>query len=175
MVDRFANRSAVVRAGRVAGVALACVPFLAFAPTALAASMVRISKLVDVSLLSLDPLVQASRSQSICVFSNSPTKGYNVTARGSGAGAAFTLSGGAGIPVLPYSVQWSGQSGQTAGATLTPNVALTALTTTATQQACTSGPATTASLIVVLSPSDLQSASSGINYTGVLTLVIAPE
>ena len=140
-----------------------------------AASLVRISKLIDVSLPLLNPLVQASQSQSICVFSNTATKGYDVTASGSGAGSTFTLSGGAGVPVLPYSVQWSDQSGQSVGTTLIPNAPLTSLTSTATQQACTNGPATTASLIVVLSPSDLQSASAGINYTGVLTLVIAPE
>lgn len=163
----------VVRLGYRA--ALAAILFLAGAPETLAASLVRITKLTDVSFVSLDPFVQASRSQSICVFSNTATSGYNVTAQGSGAGSAFTLSGGAGVPVLPYSVQWSAQSGQTVGTTLSPNVPLTSLTSTATQQACTNGPATTASLIVVLSPGDLQSASAGINYTGALTLVVAPE
>ena len=161
--------------GRAGRFALASVLCLAVAPDAFAASQVRISKLVDVSFLSLDPFVQASRSQSICVFSNTATKGYNVTANGSGAGSAFTLSGGAGVPALPYSVQWSAQSGQAVGTTLVPNAPLTSLTSTATQQACANGPATSASLIVVLSPSDLQSALAGINYTGVLTLVVAPE
>lgn len=175
MFDSLSKSRVIGGLGRAARIALAAIPFLAIAPLANAASLVRITKLADVSLLSLDPLVQASRSQSVCVFSNTATKGYDVTAGGSGAGSAFTLSGGAGVPVLPYAVQWSALSGQAVGTTLTPNVPLTSLTTTATQQACASGPATTASLIVVLSPSDLQSASAGIAYTGVLTLVIAPE
>lgn len=139
------------------------------------AATVRITKLSDVSLMSLDPFANASSSQSICVFSNTVTKGYNVTATGSGAGSAFTLSGGASVAALPYSVQWSQLSGQSSGTLLSKGVALTGQNSTATQQACTSGPATTASLIIGLATSDLQAASAGITYTGVLTLLIAPE
>jgi hypothetical protein len=139
------------------------------------AANVRITKLTDVSLLSLNPLANASSSENICVFSASPTKGYNVTATGSGAGSAFTLSGGGSLPVLPYSVQWNQQPGQTSGTTLSQSVPLTGQITTATTQQCTGGPATTASLIVSLASSDLQGASTGITYTGVLTLVIAAE
>ena len=136
---------------------------------------VRITKLVDVSLLSLNPFANASSSQSVCVYSSTATKGYNVTATGSGAASAFTLSGGASVPVLPYSVQWSQLSGQTSGTALASGVALTGQISIATQQSCGSGPATSASLIVLLSTSNLQNALAGITYTGVLTLVIAPE
>lgn len=147
---------------------------LLFADNSLAAT-VRITGLSDVSLLSLNPMANASSAQNICVYSNSATKGYGVTGTGSGTGSAFTLSAGGSVPVLPYSVQWSASSGQTSGTTLTHSVPLTGLTTTATTQQCTGGPATTASLIVLLATSDLQTASQGLTYTGVLTLVVAAE
>lgn len=138
-----------------------------------AAATVRISKLQDVSLLALNPFVGASQSQSICVFSNTATRGYSVTARGSGPGSAFTLTTG-GL-TLPYSVEWSQTSGQTLGAALTPNIPLTGMVSVATVQACGSGPSSSASLIVRLTTADLQTASAGLTYTGALTLVIAPE
>src|SRR5215831_11242557 len=106
-------------------IGLALVMHSATTGTAVAAATVRITKLQDVSLLSLNPFANASSSQNVCVFSSTATKGYNVTATGSGANSAFTLSAGAFVPVLPYSVQWSQVSGQSSGATLSPGVALT--------------------------------------------------
>jgi hypothetical protein len=45
---------------------------------------------------------------------------------------------------------------------------------TATQQTCNSGPATSASLVVILRTAALSSAAAG-SYSGSLTLVIGPE
>ena len=55
---------------------------------------VQISNLADVSFTNQDPSVAASNAQNVCVWSNSSTKGYNITATGSGAANAFTLSNG---------------------------------------------------------------------------------
>jgi hypothetical protein len=57
---------------------------------------------------------------------------------------------------------------------LSPNVPLTGQTSTATQQTCNSGPATSASLIVVLRSTALSSATAG-TYNGAVTLLVGPE
>ena len=136
---------------------------------------VRISKLSDIDLTNLDPTVAASRAQNVCVWSNAASRRYSITATGSGAGNAFTLDAvGAPAPV-PYSVQWSATSGQTSGTGLSTGTALGALTSTAINSDCSSGPATTASLIVGMSTSTLQSMTSGLVYNGTLTLMVAPD
>lgn len=134
---------------------------------------VRISGLSDVTLANVDPAVDASDAQDVCVWSNTSTKGYNITATGSGAANAFTLAAGASI--VPYSVEWSGTSAQTSGTALTTGGALTGLTSTATNATCSSGPLASASLIVKIASADLQSMQAATNYTGTLTLVVAPE
>lgn len=134
---------------------------------------VQLSKLTDVSFANQDPAVAASNAQNVCVWSNTSTKGYNVTATGSGAANAFTLANGA--LTVPYSVEWAGSSGQTSGSALSTGTALTGLTSTATNLNCASGPATSASLIVKISTTNLQSMQAATTYTGTLTLVVAPE
>src|SRR3569623_1408796 len=54
----------------------------------------RITGLVDVAFSNQDPNTAASSNQDGCVWSNTATKGYTVTATGSGAASAFTLSNG---------------------------------------------------------------------------------
>ena len=134
---------------------------------------VRISGLGDVTLANVDPTVNALSAQNVCVWSNTSTKGYNVTATGSGAANAFTLAGA--TATVPYSVEWSGTSGQTSGTALTTGSALSGLTSTATNSSCSSGPSASASLIVKIASADLQSMQAATNYTGTLTLVVAPE
>jgi hypothetical protein len=134
---------------------------------------VRISGLSDVAFTNVDPAVDASNAQNVCVWSNTGTKGYNITASGSGAGSAFTLSNAA--LNVPYSVEWSGSSGQSSGTGLTSGTALTGLTSTATNASCASGPSASASLIVKILSANLQSMPASTNYTGTLTLVVAPE
>ena len=134
---------------------------------------VRISGLTDVSFANQDPAIPASSAQNVCVWSNTATKGYNVTATGSGAGNAFTLASGA--LTVPYSVEWSASSGQSSGTALAAGTALTSLTSTATNSVCASGPSSSASLIVKIATADLQTMQAATNYTGTLTLVVAPE
>ncbi|QNP44553.1 hypothetical protein H9L15_15770 (plasmid) [Sphingomonas daechungensis] len=165
--------AAPVRAMRLLLVLAVGLLAAAVAPSPAAAQRVRITKLSDVAFGSLTNLgVDAVRNQSVCVFSQAATRGYHVTATGSAPGGSFALLSGGNQ--LAYDVQWSPSAGQSSGTQLSPNVTLTGLTSTATQQSCNSGPATSASLIVVLRSTTLSNARAG-SYAGTLTLVIGPE
>lgn len=135
---------------------------------------VRISGLSDITFTNVDPSTAAQDAQDICVWSNTSTRGYSITASGSGAANAFTLAS-AGFPEVPYAVAWAATSGQTSGTTLTAGSALTGQTSTATNSDCSAGPSASASLVVTIGSSTLQSMTAGVNYAGTLTLVVAPE
>lgn len=137
-------------------------------------SRVRISGLSDVAFTNADPSVDASNAQNVCVWSNTSTRGYSITAMGSGAANAFTLSSGA-LPVVPYTVEWAQTSGQASGTGITASTALTGQTSSAINPDCSAGPAASASLIVSVASSALQGMTSGVTYNGTLTLVVAPE
>lgn len=155
-----------------ATLALACALSL-WASPASAADKVRITGLADVAFGTIGNLqVDAVRSQSLCLYSTASTNGYNVTASGTGPGGAFQLSSG-GLS-LPFEVQWSSSAGQSSGTQLSPNVPLTGQVSSATQQTCNSGPASSASLIVILRSNALTSATSG-TYSGTVALIVAPE
>lgn len=134
----------------------------------------QITGLSDISFTNVDPTATATNAQNLCVWSNTSTKGYNITATGSGTAGAFTLGSGT-LPAVPYSVQWSQSSGQSSGTALTRGTALSGLVSTATRPTCNSGPASTASLVVSIADTALQNMTSSTNYTGTLTLVVAPE
>jgi hypothetical protein len=142
--------------------------------TASVAARARITNLTDVTFSSLDPSVAAANNQNVCVWSNTTNKSYKVTATGDGSSSAFTLSNGSGT--VPYTVEWAGSTGQTSGTQLTANSASTTFTSGAANQTCSSAPLTTASLIVKIGTSDLLTMTAGgSNYTGLLTLSIAPQ
>lgn len=131
----------------------------------------RITKLTDVNFGTIGNLgIDAVQSQSVCVFVQGPMKPYTVTASGTGSGAAFTLASGA--RTLAYDVQWNGATGQMSGTQLTPNVPASGFNATATNETCATGPASDASLIVILRAAALSSATAGA-YSGTLTLVVA--
>ena len=111
-------------------------------------------------------------SQNICVYSTGTSARYHVTASGSGTGSAFTVASGS--QTMAYEVQWSSSSGQTSGTPLASGVALTLQTSGATNATCSSGPATSASLIVILRTATIQAATAGA-YGGTLTLIVAPN
>lgn len=137
------------------------------------AQKVRITNVSDVNFGLLPNLQSDSRrSQNICLYSSSSGGAYSVAAAGSGASSSFTLSNGSHL--LAYEVEWADQSGQSSGASLTPNVALTGRTSAANHQFCNSGPTTSASLTIVLRSAELSKAREG-NYSGSLTLLIAAE
>ncbi len=133
----------------------------------------RISGLSDVAFTNVDPTVDAANAQNVCVWSNTGTKGYRLTATGSGASNAFTLANAS--LTVPYTVEWSGASGQASGTALSAGSALTGLTSTATNSNCASGPSASASLIVKIGATDLQTMDASTSYTGTLTLLVAPE
>lgn len=146
---------------------------LASAPAGAQSNNVRITSLSDVAFGSLANLgVDASAAQNICVYANTSGQRYRVTAAGSAPGSQFALTSGANL--LPYEVQWNASSGQSSGFALSPNFPRTGLVTAATQQTCNSGPATSASLILVLRATALSSATAG-SYSGTLTLIIGAD
>lgn len=134
----MARRATRTRRGRRAAIALVLFGDLGLAGSAGAAT-VQISQLQDVTFTNLDPTVNASRNQSICVFSSTLLGGYSVTARGSGAGSAFTLSAGGSVNPLPYQVQWSASAGANAGTALSPGVPLTGQSAGAISLTCALG------------------------------------
>ena len=172
----------------ICAASVACIPTSAFAATqgslgttstgsvsinASVPNRVRISGLNDVNLLNLDPTLDAFDAQDVCVWSNTATSGYSITASGSGAGSAFTLASGAST--VPYSVEWAGSAGQTSGTALAPATQETGFISAATNQLCNSGPSASASLIVKLSSADLSTMQAGQTYNGTLTLLVQPE
>ena len=169
---RLALAPSLRRAGglsRVLGAATTLAVMLG-AAKAQAAGTAKITGLSDISFSALNPFAAAQSNESLCVGSSSGL--YTVTATGSGSGSAFLLSAGGGL-TLAYAVAWSPTNGATSGVALTPAVALTNQSTSSLTGVCLTSP--TASVIVSLSPSNLQAASAGVTYTGTLTLVVAAQ
>lgn len=133
----------------------------------------RITGLTDVAFTNQDPSTAASNAQNVCVWSNTATKAYTITATGSGTANAFTLTNGSGT--VPYTVDWASSINQTSGTSLTTGTASSSLTSTATNQNCASGPTASASLIVGISTTNLGAMSAGSSYTGTLTLLVTPQ
>lgn len=136
-------------------------------------SRVQITGLTDVAFTGVDPSVTATNAQSNCVWSNTATKGYTITATGSGTAGAFTLASGALTPVS-YSVQWNQATGQSSGTALTAATASTTFNSTATTPTCATAPASSSSLIVSITSAQLLSMASLTSYTGTLTLLVSP-
>jgi hypothetical protein len=160
---------------QVCAFGLAC---LAFGATqARAADQVRISGLSDVAFGSIASFsADYVRTQDICAYAKSPpANNYRVTASGSGLGGAFLLAGGGSN--LPFEVQWADTPGQANGTQLVPNQPAVGLHSNAGASDpgdCSKGGVATASLIVILRSTALAAAISG-DYTGTLTLLVAPE
>lgn len=172
--DGAAPRRPLGFARRKAAYLLACLAAgLAVSTAPAAAQSVQITKLSDVGFGTVvDFTTDAVSPQSVCVYSSTAQGAYNVRAQGSGTANAFTLLNGAAP--LAYEVQWSDKSGRSTGTSLTPNTTLTGLRSNANNATCSSGPATTASLIVLIRGTSLGSAAGG-TYNGTLTLIVAPE
>lgn len=167
------RRAPTLALSRLVAAGFAASALLLGAPASAASNKVRVTNLTDVAFGALANLsVDALRSQNVCLYADTNTSGYTIAATGTGPAGAFQLASGAAT--LPYEVQWSSTPGQTSGTLLTPNVPLTGQASVATQQTCGNGPATSASLVLVLRSSVLSAASAG-TYSGTLTLVVGPE
>ena len=135
-------------------------------------SRVQITGLTDVEFNAVELGSAASRPQSPCVWSNTATKGYTITASGSGTAGAFTLASGQLTPIS-YGVQWAQTSGQTTGTALVPSAASTSFVSTALLPGC-GGIGTSSSLIVTVAAAQLETMASQTTYTGTLTLLVNP-
>jgi len=134
---------------------------------------VRISSLADINFGTIQNFVSdQSVSQTVCVYSTARSGAYQVTATGDGPANAFTLRSGSNR--LAYEVQWADSAGQTVGASLAPGIPLPSQTSSTILSNCLFGLLPTASLIATLRASDINTAVSG-NYSGTLTLLIAPD
>ncbi|KRA82686.1 hypothetical protein [Altererythrobacter sp. Root672] len=133
------------------------------------ANRARITGLVDVNFNAVDPSTNASAVQNVCVWSNTATGRYTITASGGGSPSAFTLTGG-----IPYAVEWAASGGQSSGTALTSGTASASLTSAATNQSCSTLSTLSASLIVRIASTDLLTMTAGTGYAGTLTLLVTP-
>ena len=103
-------------------------------------------------------------SDTVCVYRNGPGT-YSLTPTGSGAGGAFSLS--FGPSTMPYSAAWNDGA---INSPLTPNTLLPGqLNATVTNTTCAN-----ATLTLTILATDMNTATYG-NYSGTLTLIVAPE
>lgn len=114
----------------------------------------------DVSGLSDVAQAEESSTESPCIWLNTATHGFAVTARSGEAGEAFSVSDGQGR-TIPYGVAWN-------GAVLSAGAAMSGLVATATKPGCTNDPAGRARLSVNF-------ASPAPHAIGALSLLIVPE
>lgn len=133
----------------------------------------RLSGLTDIALAGVNPASNAVASRNLCAWSNTASKGYKITASGSGSASTFTLSSGS--LTVPYTVQWNQAAGQSSGVALTPSTASTTFTSTATHQQCLAGPTASASLVVTITSAALQTMQANTTYSGTLTLLMTPQ
>lgn len=157
------------RSGRACGAGRAAGLLCALLATPVHAGTALITGLQDVGFSQLNAMASQSATTRQCVNSN--TGKYSVTATGSGSGGGFQLSAGAGL-TLPYALEWSDSSTASTGQSLTSGVALTGQLTRITS--CVLG-SINSTLIVRLASNDLQAAVAGVTYSGVVTLLIAPQ
>jgi len=132
------------------------------------ASLVRVSNLNDINLGTFaGGAGNLAGSDTFCVYRNG-TGNYNINMIGDGAASAFTLANGA--DTVAYSVDFVN------GATTTPMATGTALAgqTGANTTSDTCGGVDNVSVNVAVSNAALASAPAG-TYSGVLTMVVAPE
>lgn len=115
-------------------------------------------------------------ADSVCVFTSSGA--YEVTASGNGTANAFTVTDGSTF--ISYTVEWDDNDASNSGTALTTGVQSTAnFEGTTTLSDCAPSPTNNATFIVTMDgdsgTDDLASATTGVNYTGTLTLLVTPE
>jgi hypothetical protein len=130
--------------------------------------LVQISALDDIALGTYTGGGDITVGDDLCVYSNNG--GYDITATGNGTGQPFELIGT--TENIPYTVEWATTAGAGTGTALTAGVALPDQGGTFTTPDCGGTP--NAQVIVTVADADLASAPSD-SYTGVLTLLVAPQ
>ena len=129
-------------------------------------NLMRVSNLDDINLGTYAGAGNLTGSDSFCVYRNGAGN-YAITMTGSGAANAFTLANGGNT--LPYTVEFvnGGNNAMTTGAALTGQAG-------ANTTSDTCGGTDNVSVNVAVDNADLAAAPAG-NYTGTLTIVVAPE
>ncbi len=155
-------------------------------PTSTGSVNISVTKVVEAQITDISDMTLPSWSigdgdvtlySNICVYSS--TGSYKVTATGSGAGNAFTLSSGGND--IPYSVTWN-SNGTGAldnnGTPLGSNMQSTDFSNAATTTAdCNHGGAgnDTARVIINITDADMTAAmASSTPYSGTITMLITP-
>ena len=92
-----------------------CAPGDAATQVSLSISVLaQLTGLNDISFPNADISTAAISSQNNCAWSNTLSRGYTITASGSGAGQAFTLTSGSGANPA-YTVSWAGTANACSG------------------------------------------------------------
>jgi hypothetical protein len=138
--------------------------------TVFVGSLVRVTAVDDLDLGAWSGTGDLVVADDVCIWTT--TGGYNVTASGNGGtGTDFALTNG--TESLTYAVKW-GDSAGVATDNMTSGSPLGTQFSGANSTDCNGGANLTATVEVEILDADLSGADSG-TYTGVLTLVIAPE
>ncbi len=131
---------------------------------------VRISQLDDINLGTWDGVTDPLAGfDDLCVYSS--TRAYKLTASGSGAASAFTVSDG-GTNTIAYSVTWRDENNVSQA--LTTGVQVSNIPANHNSVTCNGGGNNNARVTVSMTAANLGAAVAG-TYTGVLTLTVAPE
>jgi hypothetical protein len=128
---------------------------------------VKISNLSDIILPGFTG-TDVSGTSAACVYRNTGTS-YNITATGSGAANAFTLTDG--TTTVNYSVTYDDGDGADSLAT---GVALLADNASDTNNDCATGPGNNGSIEVTVTAANAAVLPAA-TYTGTLTLLVAPN
>lgn len=133
-----------------------------------ALSVVRISNMNDFNFGTWSGTGNLILNDSVCVHDSTGNSNYGITATGSGAANAFTLSTGAFT--LPYSVSYQGSVG--AMTALTSGVKIRFNAAYRPSSNCAGG--TNGTLRITLTQANLLAANSG-TYSGILTILVTPN
>ena len=134
-------------------------------------SIPNLAKLTDVADLNFGTYSGSgnpAQDDDVCVYTNNPSGQYKVTAKGSGAAFAFTMTNG--TQTIPYSVKWNTVSGTNLNFALTANTQTTTLSgANTTSQTCAG--LKNANFQVTMTRAAVLSVPAG-TYTAILTLII---
>lgn len=131
---------------------------------------IRISDIADLQLGTFNGVNDLVLGDSVCIYKNSGAL-YSITAAGNGAGGAFTLTDG--TRTVPYSVTWQDNVGTVTLVSGVPaNARGNAFTANTT---CNNTGSNNATFTVRVLKADLLNALQAGTYSGVLTLMVAPQ
>lgn len=132
--------------------------------------LIRISGLADLALGSYSGSGDMSGADDICVYTNKAPGNYFVTASGSGAANAFTITNGTNT--IAYNVFFNDTTGTSGEVSLASGVK-SAQQTGANTTSASCGGSSSANFHVVVPEANIQAAPAG-SYSGTLTLVVEP-